>query len=265
MNNLVESLLYCFVLVTEIMIIQILYNVFIFNKTDPLKLAKMTIGTVLSLVVTVALCLLIPKAMTFPVIKEVDSFFDRFISLLSKYVNYTDVFLWFAFPFTLAMIVFVFKGILERLKIRKKFVTSQKNTNKDKTKKEAKVIIDVPKEDLEDVEDGIENIEDDLLQIDYPTTKIKYTGVIGLQRAYEMAKEQGLLLDKQEGDFVAVYSDKKGLTKLKQILSENSLDISKLQGKPSLVIFDKNDIKKVCGIRDEMESIKQKRREQRNK
>lgn len=258
---MIGIIIFLFLIVSAIIAIQIGYNEIIYQQLGKLKWFKFLVLACVVVILALAGIMQIPKILKFPVIHTLDKIVNGLLLKLTEYINVNIVILWFVIPLALAFIFFIIKSIFKRISIKRDFNKSKENEkSKIAVKKEVSPeIINVP-EEIEVAEVELEEPVNRFL--DYPTTKIKYGSILGLQRAYEVSKEKGLIIDTTSNGYVAVFSSQEGMKSLKILLSENGIDISVLKGEPSVVLFDETNIESKS-IKDELDKLNQKRREKR--
>lgn len=189
------------------------------------------------------------------VVDVIDTVFFTFFGYLPKNI----IIVWFVLPIVITWIAYLFITLTTVIKNRykyfnwkKKIEANEKEVNEQEPEyddKEKETIITHLDKGLED-----EN-EDNVHFLSEPMAKIRYKSILGLQRAYEISKEKGLQLAESDTGYVAVYADKTGVSRLKELMNENNIDYSKLKNRPSIVFFDSSTIQCVS-IKEAFEKIK---------
>ena len=251
---MIGFLLQVFLIIVVISVIEIAYNSLVYRQTEnknKLIFYSITIITLASARLgIVAINKLIDVPVLGGIIKMINSIFNSFVN----YVPLKPILLWFVVPVSLAWGFYMLKStgfvVTKKLNFNK-----WKGSLKLKQQEETQDQMQQEQKDSE-VQQDIE-IESSIHFLDMEMTRgIKYQNVLGLQRAYELAKKNGLQISETKDGYVAVYSDGKGYKALKKILSENSIDISNLQGRPSLVFFDAEKASGI-GIQDQFLKLKE--------
>lgn len=231
------------IIILSIVILNASYNTFVYRQIDKWKWLKFTGSVLIVYGIIQGSFWATDYFYTLPVLKQISYFLDGTVEKFFSYVDYRMLVVWFACPLIFAWIIYLIKTGKVVFNIRKKFKKWEKDQtiskNKDQSNEETKV------EKQLEANGRAEEKNVEIHFLDVPVNKIKFKSVLGLQRAYETAKKNGLIIDQTSNGYVAVYSDGRGLKDLKIIFSENSISIDKLPGKPSLVFFDKEDVKTI--------------------
>lgn len=251
---MIEIMLKAGILLTGIMIIQTTYNTVLYRQPRNFgKIATVANVTIITAVVAAGLWWLVNYLDKIPYLSRliiaIDSPFKAFWNYLPKLF----LLIWFIVPVALIWIVFLFKGGIIYRKIKKeyfKFVNSG-------SKKEIVEPVE-PIKPLSPVEPQGKIIpkkeQDHVLHFeskappkkyfleDVKTKAFEHRTVRGIAKVLPLAKSE-LIIGKTLQGYVAIYETSQGYKQLKQIFSKNSIDITNLQAKPSIVLFTQNNVR----------------------
>src|SRR5690625_2858102 len=251
-------------LVVAISFIQIAYNSLVYRQIGKMKWIKFicVVGVVLvgGYILHESIKSFAEAPYVSSVVCVIYTLFFTFICYLTK----TFMILLFVVPLVVAWIVYLFITIATVVKNRIKYSKWKKGVETEEEKPSAnqnKSIDNTPVEVVElDVDQGQEEKEEsdekNVHFLSEHTTKIRYKSILGLQRAYEVAKGKGLQLAETETGYVAVYADKTGFRKLKELMTQNGIDYRKLENRPSVVFFDLDTVQCVP-IKEALEKMKE--------
>lgn len=249
---IIEISLKIILVVVAISLVQIAYNSLVYRQIGKLKWVKF-----ISVVVAVALgsYLLFVFIKIFTSLRYVSSITNAIDAVIFTFIGYLPkkfLIIWFVVPLVITWIVYLFITIATVIKNRYKYFTWKKRTENDEKNSSYDEKNNEKMTDIPSVETAS---RDNVHFLSEPMTKIRYKSILGLQRAYEVAKEKGLQLTETENGYVAVYADKSGVLRLKEIMAQNGIDHSELENRPSIVFFDLDTIKCVS-IKEAFEKMK---------
>lgn len=234
---MIGFLLQVFLIILVVSVLEIAYNSLVFRQQEKRNKLIFLAITVVTIFIAELGVVGISKLGNVPilggVINMINSIFKNFV----EYIPLKPILLWFVIPALLAWAFFVLKStgfvITKKLDFKKwKDTLKQKQREKEEKEQANQQAVEMEKAQEDAEEDSIHFLDMEM------SRNIKYQNILGLQRAYELAKSKGLQIAETDEGYVAVYSDGKGFKELKRILSTNSIDVINLQGKPSLVFFD---------------------------
>lgn len=257
---IIEISLKILLIVIAISFIQIAYNSLVYRQRGKMRWAKFSFVAAATLNGGYLLFKFIKPFTELPyislVVGAIDSMFFTFFSYLPK----TFLIIWFVVPFAITWVVYLIKTLATVVKNRIKYVKWKKRAEdeeKSSLKENTENVTEVEANDTDAViAAAVEVIEEagqcekDIHFLDETMTKIRYKSILGLQRAYEVAKAKGLQLAETETGYVAVYAEKTGVKKLKELLSQNSIDISEIENRPSVVFFDADTVQQCVPIKE---------------
>lgn len=252
---MIELLLKILVGFAVLVAVEIGYNAVVFHQISKTRWPKFILISLFALLVGISAWYGIDQLYLIPYLGTVVSKIDDFINLFISYIPLHPVLIWFLAPIGLAFLFFSIKAVFNyyaQRRIYRKWEAAQ--TAKEKQ--------DIPQIEAEDKKIETVQVETDTEMTDTAhflnreTVNIRYKSVLGIQRAYEIARTRGLQLAENDDGYIAVYADSKGLQDLKVLLSENSIDISELQKRPSVVFFDKFQAHCV-GIKDQLRQLQE--------
>lgn len=246
---IVKAVLYIILGVVAVSIVQIAYNSMVYRQINKLKWVKFSLVVVVVFVSSFLLFKFVNPLTDFRyisnVVNVIDSVFFTFIGFLPK--NFLII--WFIVPVVLTWIVYLFITLMAVIKNRYKYRKWKKKTELAEQESNNQVAETVATTSSEDTEK--ENVH----FLSEPMTKIRYTSALGLQRAYEISKQKGLQLAESDTGYIAVYADKSGVTKLRELMIDNGIDYSNLKNRPSIVFFDSNATECIS-IKEALEKMK---------
>lgn len=242
----IEILLKIILVVVAISFVQIAYNSLVYRQRGKMKWFKFICVAGVTLVGGYILFASIKPFTELPYVSNVVSVIDTMIFTVYSYLPKPFLILWFVAPLVITWIVYLFITLTTVIRNRYKFLKWKKRMEeKEKSSSDNKetnkgTIDNSPVDAIElnaDYEKE-ESYEKNVHFLSEPMTKIRYKSILGLQRAYEVAKVKGLQLTETENGYAAVYADKSGVRKLKELMTQNGIDYSKLENRPSVVFFD---------------------------
>lgn len=245
---IVKAVLYIILVVVAISIIQIAYNSMVYRQINSLKWAKFGLVVVVVLVGGGILFTFIKPFTELRYISNVVSFIDAVFFTFLGYLPKQLLIIWFIIPVVITWIAYLFITLTAVIKNRYKYQKWKRKTEaaEQESNKELEETAATISEDK-----GKDNVH----FLSEPMTKIRYKSALGLQRAYEISKQKGLQLAESETGYIAVYADKSGVTKLRELMNENDLDYSSLKNRPSIVFFDSSKTECVS-IKEALEKMK---------
>lgn len=241
--------------------IQIAYNSIVYRKIGIARWIKFILFAAVVVFAGYLLFQSINKLAYLPYVSGIVNAIDSMFSTFFGYLSDSILIIWFVVPLIITWIVYLFMTTITVVKNRRKYykwkrkvedeerqdlVKSDQSTKEAKKTQETSPLPAVDEQAIK--QNGAHFLSE-------PTVKIRYKSVLGLQRAYETSKSKGLQLAENETGYVAVYADKSGVKKLKEIMSENGIDHSSLQNRPSIVFFDSNNIRCIT-IKEAFEKMK---------
>lgn len=250
---IVEYLIKIFLIVTMIIVVQTAYNTFVYRQIGKMKWLKFGFVSFLGLTIGIVLMVLVKEFIKFPFIRSVVGFIDTVIFAFFGYISSSFLLVWFVVPILIIWLVYLLKSLVAVVINRAKF-NKWKNENKEEEPTE--IVAEVIQEEHSPTsEESIEE-EDSIHFLDgVPLTKIRFNSVLGLQRAYEIAKKKGLQISKTETGYIAVYANAEGVQQLKSVFNDNGIESAGLENRPSIIFFNK----KVTGsisIKSAMDKVK---------
>lgn len=265
---IIEILLKIILIVVVISLLQIAYNAVIYRQPGKMKWVKF-----ISLVAAILICgyLLFESIKPFTELRYVSSVvsvIDTMIFTFFSYLPKTFLIIWFVAPLVITWIAYLFLTLTTVIKNRYKYLKWKKGVEAEEKSslssgEASKETNDNSPVEVVELDVGQEQEDVDEKNIHFlsePMTKFRYKSILGLQRAYEVAKEKGLQLTETETGYVAVYADRSGVRKLRKLMSENGIDYSQIENRPSVVFFDLDtvqcvSIKEALGKMNEGEPI----------
>lgn len=285
---MIELFLRLLIALTAIVIIQTTYNALLYkqNKSIP-KIGLVISMALLVVAVGVVLWLLIPDLKSIKylgnVLAIIDMPFQRFYNYLPKWF----LLLWFILPLATAWVIFVFRGGIVYLSIKRKYIkftqsqakqAPKESSNKHKeevanTSPEvveptptAPVLADIAPETTSKVADKTtQTARKPRTDLRVPPKKYFLDGEVavkhfdhksmkGLKQVVLKAKKE-LILGRTVDGYVGVYETKQGYKDLKKIFSKHSIDISELEPKSSIVFFNQDSVETI-GLKDYIQKVK---------
>lgn len=249
---IIEIALKILLIVVAISFIQIAYNALIYRQRGKMKWIKFLLVAAATLIGGYLLFNYIKPFTELPYISFVVGAIDSMIFTFFSYLPKTFLLVWFVAPLVIVWIVYLFitlttviKNRVKYMKWKNQVVYEEKTSLLENAKNDVKV--EVVEEKGTEIAAAAEveesgQYEKEIHFLNEPMTKIRYKSILGLQRAYEVAKAKGLQLAETETGYVAVYAEKTGVKKLKELLSKNGIDYSKLENRPSVVFFDSDTV-----------------------
>lgn len=248
---IIEIALKVLLIVVAISFVQIAYNALVYRQRGKMKWIKFLLVAAGSLIGGYLLFNYIKPFTELPYISFIVGAIDSMVFTFFGYLPKTILLVWFVAPLVIVWVVYLFMTLTTVMKNRIKYMQWKKRVESEakpsfQENTENVTKIDVVEEtDTEiaaaEIEEA-EQYEKEIHFLDEPMSKIRYKSVLGLQRAYEVAKAKGLQLAETDTGYVAVYAEKSGIKKLKELLSQNGIDYNKLENRPSVVFFDSDTV-----------------------
>lgn len=255
---IIGILLKIILVVVAVSIIQIAYNSIVYRQIGNLKWVKFIFVVAIVLVSSYLLFKSIKPFTELRYISNVMDVIDAVFLTFFGYLPKSFLVIWFVIPIVITWIAYLIITLITVVKNRykyfnwkKKIEAEEKNSAYEREyDKEAKeTVVTSSDGDIEDAD------KDNVHFLSEPMTKIRYKSILGLQRAYEVSKEKGLQLAEIETGYVAVYADKSGIKKLRELMFENGIECSNLKNRPSIVFFD-SDKTECVPIKEALEKMK---------
>lgn len=249
-----EFLLIALVVIAVVVFVEIAYNSLIFRQ-KPKPSAKQWVGF---LAISAFGALLIVSTMIFADDIKNLPYIGWLVKLVDApaklFVKSTPIML-IAIVVGIALLVvfgyFIIRGLVVYKRKKKNFdlaeekkVSEQESTKKvEETPSEVVETVEEVEEDEKPKEEIPEVSEDPIHFIkNVSLSGFNYKDANSLREAYLAAKGQLQLAETKSG-YIAIYRDLEGLGSLKKLLSQNSIDISQLENKPMIVMFNQDKIK----------------------
>lgn len=252
---IIEYLIKIFLILTIVIVLQTTYSTLVYRQVGWARWLKFSAIGLVTLAIGIVLIMRVKWLVQLPYLQGVVQFIDKVIFAFFGYLSGKLLFVWFIVPLLLMWVVYLGKSIYAVTTNRMKFNRWKKeNTEKEKPAEVMSSADDqtddiqdedivVEEQELADPKDVIEPetavAEDVHFLTDVPLTRIRFNSALGIQRAYEIAKNKGLQVGETATGYVAVYSDAKGIKQLKEILKTNHVKEVKLENRPSIVMFDR--------------------------
>lgn len=237
---IVEYLIKIFLIVTMIIVVQTAYNTFVYRQIGKLKWIKFGAVSLMGLVIGTGLISLVKDFTKLPFLTSIVSFIDTVIFAFFGYISSNLLLLWFVVPIMIIWIVYILKTIVAVIINRIKFNRWKKENREDEQEQSIPEDIKEMQEEFPLLKnEEVQNKENIHFLEGIPTTNIRFNSILGLQRAYEIAKKKGLQIGETETGYVAVYANAEGIKQLKSIFNDNGIKITGLENRPSIVLFNK--------------------------
>ncbi|EKZ0201732.1 hypothetical protein QPI79_002231 [Enterococcus faecalis] len=247
-------LLRAFVIVSGFIFLQIAYSAVCYRKVGKVKWIKFVAWLGLISGITYFIYTNLIYVERLPIVKQVIGFFNSAVRLFLSYISAEIFIVYFMIPLLLVWIYYLSKTVITVVK-KKLAYNRWVKSEEDKLLADVKEIIVDPENEISNEENEFAILEYDFL--DVPLSKIRYKTIFGLQRAYELAKEKGLQIGQTDTGYVAIYAEKEGIRKLKEILSMNSVDYGDLENRPSIVFFSGGSVTNAVPIMEQLMKIKE--------
>lgn len=244
------------------MVIQTAYNTVLYRQ--PKNLARIaTVGnvTLVTAVVAASLWWCVNWLDRIPYLNKIIIVIDSPFKAFWNYLPKLYLLIWFVIPIVLVWIIFLFKGGIAYQKIKReyfKFVNSDSPKNESESQTEAPPPIEIKgeikprKESKDHVVIKFEKEPPKKYFLENVKTKsFEHRTVRGITRVLPCE----LVIGKTLQGYVAIYETNQGYKKLKQIFSENSIDITGLKAQPSIVLFTQSKVQ-CFGLKDYIKRIK---------
>lgn len=254
---MVEWLLRLFLILIMIIISQSMYNTLLYRQEKTvLKIAFVSVINLLLIFLLIPIWKYSAMLQKIPIAGKFIYVLDAPFRVFFRYLPRWALILWFVVPLALIWVIFLFRGGIVYIQIKnkyKQFMNRNKEKNEDEKTVEIKEkpsektkLIDQSKQTarIETHEEKIEKRRKDQRFLDesrYTVKKFNYKSSGHLKMVTKLSKN-GLILGRTANGYIGIFTNLKGYKELKKLFSENSLDISKLEAKPSAVIFTKSKI-----------------------
>ncbi|STE38130.1 hypothetical protein [Enterococcus mundtii] len=243
---MIENLLKLFVVSIIILICQMSYNAQIYRHIGYIRWFKFITTSIITMVLGYLLIIQTDKISKIPYVGKMVSVIDSIFSAFYQYLPKKLLFFWLLAPFLIACIFFTILTVFKSIEIRKNFMSWKKRNQEilddgqqiDNTTERM-----IKTEEDTFSSDQLHEVTQEIHFLNEETTRIRYDSILGLRKVFEKSKQKGLQLGETEEGYVAVYSNKDGYISLKYLLEKNNLPINSLEPQPSIVIFDKENIK----------------------
>ncbi|HFD1725292.1 TPA: hypothetical protein QFM54_001865 [Enterococcus faecium] len=254
---IVQILLKALLVITIVGIVQIGYNAWIYRQFGFFRWVKLIMLTLVSLVVAYILWGAIEKISTIKYLSSVLKFFDSILFTFFSFVPSKFILYWIIFPLLVAWIFYLLNTLRVVLVTRWRFYRWQKKNESEELLRAENSIESLESDsDINELESKNEEIESKSIHfLEVDTVKIRYKSILGLQRAYEKSKNEGLQISETDNGYIAVYASSEGVKQLRELFKMHNLDKRKLNNRPSVVFFDKENVSCI-GIKEALESMK---------
>ncbi|HIB1905754.1 TPA: hypothetical protein ACWWDT_001806 [Enterococcus faecium] len=257
---MIELLLKIFVISLIVMSVSMSYNAQVYHQLGIKRWITFGLTVIVSLTFGLFLFNQVSKITSIPFAGKIIEFVNNTISIFINYLPKDPLLVWFLGPFMFVCLYFLFMTIFKVVDIRKtysRWLIKNKDKFEKSPQKETISNNDIKKDAKEDIKDNIKkDIEFNGLASDEvvlnseavhflseKVDKIRYKSVLGLRKAYETARKNGLVLGETDEGYVAVYANSEGVNSLKKILATNDISSEDLISQPSLVFFSKGGLK----------------------
>ncbi|GEM_PF-2641396 len=257
---MIELLLKIFVISLIVMSVSMSYNAQVYHQLGIKRWITFGLTVIVSLTFGLFLFKQVSKITSIPFAGKIIEFVNNTISIFINYLPKDPLLVWFLGPFMFVCLYFLFMTIFKVVDIRKtysRWLIKNKDKFEKSPQKETISNNDIKKDAKEDIKDNIKkDIEFNGLASDEvvlnseavhflseKVDKIRYKSVLGLRKAYETARKNGLVLGETDEGYVAVYANIEGVNSLKKILATNDISSEDLISQPSLVFFSKGGLK----------------------
>ncbi|MEY8307431.1 hypothetical protein AAK913_12515 [Enterococcus faecium] len=257
---MIELLLKIFVISLIVMSVSMSYNAQVYHQLGIKRWITFGLTVIVSLTFGLFFFKQVSKITSIPFVGKIIEFVNNTISIFINYLPKDPLLVWFLGPFMFVCLYFLFMTIFKVVDIRKtysRWLIKNKDKFEKSPQKETISNNDIKKDAKEDIKDDIKkDIEFNGLANDEvvlnseavhflseKVDKIRYSSVLGLRKAYETARKNGLVLGETDEGYVAVYTNSEGVNSLKKILETNDISSEGLISQPSLVFFSKDGLK----------------------
>lgn len=254
-----EFILRIVILITILVIVQVFFNIYIYRQ--PRSYKKLIIyGLISSIVISIGIFLWISinKIQKTPllgtIIYAIDYPFRSFINYLYKPLLVG----WFIIPMIIIWLIFIFKGGMIYYKIKQeyfKFINEHKDSIKPSVQAESKTPSLITKNKKECEATQLKPLPKLYFLENIKIHAFNHRSLSGLAKVLPIAQHE-LVIGKTSQGYVAIYENKKGYQKLKQIFSRYGIDIAELQAKPSIVFFTTQTVRTI-GLKDYVNKLKE--------
>lgn len=239
---MIENLLKIFVVSIIILICQMSYNAQIYRHIGYIRWLKFIAISIITMGLGYLVIIQTDKISKISYVGKMVSVIDSIFSAFYQYLPKKLLFFWLLAPFLIACIFFTILTVVKSIEIRKNFMSWKKRNQE--ILDDGKQIDNTTERMIKtDSSDQSNEVTQEIHFLNEETIRIRYDSILGLRKVFEKSKQKGLQLGETEEGYVAVYSNKDGYISLKYLLEKNNLPINSLQSQPSIVIFDKENIK----------------------
>lgn len=209
------------------------------KKTKEFKWIRFIIAVLVTLFIASGLIALTLRVSELPYLTFVSEVLDILVFTFIGYLPKNLLIFWFLFPVVVVWIYFLLKTGVYVMKSRKRY-KKWKERQAAQAEQENSIFPD---------EINVHFLKDSMM-----FTNINYNSVLGLQRAYEVAKKEGMQIQETETGYAAVFSSQEGLNDLKALFSKYRLAEDKLPNRPAIVFFNDQEVSYV-GIKSALDKL----------